>query len=420
MKSWQLGRYAQILRIASFRRFWLGFTASFLGDTMTRVALTWLVYETTDSPEALGLLALFFTGPVVVGGLVAGWLLDRFDRPKVILFDSIVRGVAVGSVPVLHVLGALELAHIYAVAAVYGSLMMIPLAGGPALVPDLVPGSSLDTANALEVLSFTLGGVIGPPLAGLIIARFGAPTVLYLDAATYFGFAAAVAGIRIGAGRRAAGAGLSRRYRISDAFTLVRRSRVLLSTTLMFMAFNVGFGAALVWLPVYADRVLGGGPGLYGVLLGLTAVGEVLSSLLVGGLRMPFSLGIMIASSQLLAGSTLALLLLSNNHWWVFVVFVLFGLLHSPLTIWAQTLRMQIIPAELRGRTFALLRTMMQGASPLGGLLSGYLLPVIGMSALIEASSGMIAIPGLVGLQVRELRQADDRRGGPDYSAEPA
>ncbi len=374
---------------------------------MTRVALTWFVYETTDSPEALGLLSLFYTGPVVIGGLLAGWLLDRFDRPKVILIDSVVRGIAVGSLPVLHWLGALELAHVYAVAAIYGSLMMIPLAGGPALVPDLVPRSSLDTANALEVLSFTLGGVIGPPLAGLIIAQFSAPTVLYIDALTYFGFAIAAAGIRVSSHRRIADPASSRRYRITDAVILLRRNRILLSTTLMFMAFNLGFGAALVWLPVFTDRVLGGGAALYGGLLGLMAVGEVLSSLLVGALRMPFRLGTMISTAQLLAGSSLALLLISSSRWWVILVFVLFGLLHSPLTIWAQTLRMQIIPVELRGRTFALLRTMMQATSPLGGLLSGYLLPLLGITTLIGASSGIIGVPGLAGLQVRELRRAD-------------
>src|SRR5262249_58160192 len=76
-------RYGQIFRHRSFRLFWGGFTFSVLGDTMSRVALTWFVYETTRSAEALGWLMLCYTGPVVVGGLVAGPLLDRFDRRAV-------------------------------------------------------------------------------------------------------------------------------------------------------------------------------------------------------------------------------------------------------------------------------------------------------------------------------------------------
>lgn len=284
---------------------------------------------------------------------------------------------------------------------------MIPLAGGPALVPELVPKRNLDTANALEVMSFTLSGVLGPPLAGLIIAGAGAPLVLFIDALTYLIFAVAIAGVRLPVTERAAPKTASARSRLRDAFGLLRRNRVLRSTTLMFMAFNIGFGAALVWLPIFVDKVLGGGSGLYGSLLGLTAVGEVLSSILTGGLQMPFSLGKMISGSQVLAGACLSLLLLSTGIVWTSLVFVLFGLFHSPLTIWAQTLRMQIIPEQLRGRTFAVLRTLMQAASPLGGLLAGFLLPLIGVPAMVFASAGAIGVPGLLGYGVKELREAD-------------
>src|SRR5690349_899526 len=121
-------RYEQIFRHRSFRLFWGGFTFSVLGDTISRVALTWFVYQTTRSAEALGWLMLCYTGPVIVGGLVAGPLLDRFDRRTVMVVDNLVRGVAVALIPLLYALGLLALWHIYLVAAVYGALMMISLA----------------------------------------------------------------------------------------------------------------------------------------------------------------------------------------------------------------------------------------------------------------------------------------------------
>ena len=76
MNNWQMGRYQQVFQFKSFRMFWLGFTFSTLGDIMTQVALTWFVYETTNSARALGFLTLFYTGPVILGGLSAGWLLE--------------------------------------------------------------------------------------------------------------------------------------------------------------------------------------------------------------------------------------------------------------------------------------------------------------------------------------------------------
>jgi len=144
---------------------------------MTRVALTWFVWESTHSAQALGLLTLFYIGPVVFGGLVAGWLLDRFDRRKVILIDNLIRGAVVSVIPLLNWMGSLEIWHIYAVAAVYGSLMMISLAGGPSIVPSLVPERHLSTANALEMVSYTLSGVIGPAIAGLLIPATRLPAI---------------------------------------------------------------------------------------------------------------------------------------------------------------------------------------------------------------------------------------------------
>src|SRR5262245_53303479 len=184
-----LTRYRAIFACAPFRRFWIAFTCSALGDAMTRVALTWFVYDTTGSARAVGWLLLCYTGPVIVGGLLAGSLLDRFDRRAVMAVDNLLRGAAVAAVPILHATGQLAVWHVYAVAAVYGLLMMISLAGGPSLVPDLVAEDHLATANALEMLSFTLAGVIGPPVAGLLIAAIGAPNVVLIDAISYLGFA---------------------------------------------------------------------------------------------------------------------------------------------------------------------------------------------------------------------------------------
>lgn len=172
--------------------------------------------------------------------------------------------------------------------------------------------------------------------------------------------------------------------------------------------FNLGFGLILVWLPIYADRVLNGGPELYGLLLGFVAIGEVLSSILAGGLIFALTLGTLICLVQFLAGVTLGLLLLSQNMGWVIFSLILFGLFHAPLTIWAQTLRMQIIPEALRGRTFALLRTLMQGTIPVGGILAGFLSPILGIPAMIGLSAVLIGIPGLFGYQVKDLRRGGE------------
>jgi len=410
MKNLQFDNYRQVFGFKSFRFFWLGFTLSVLGDTMTRVALTWMVWELTGSAQALGWLAFAYTAPVLFGGLVAGWLLDRFGQRKVIFVDSLLRGVVVAIIPLLNAWGQLALWHIYLVAAIYGSLFMIPLAGGPALVPTLVSKGHLSTANALETLTFTLSGVIGPPVAGLLIARITAANVLVLDVVSYFAFALLLLGVRPLVEKAPQTQVAKQSYRLGDAVHLLRKNNILLSTTLMFMAANLGIGLMFVWLPIYSDQVLGGGSEMFGILLGFLAAGEVISAILVGSLAISVSLGTLICMAQFLAGTSLGLMFLGRTNWITATSLVLFGIFSAPLTVWAQTLRMQIIPETLRGRTFALLRTLMQSTNPIGGIVAGTLLPVLGIPAMIALSGFVIGVPGLLGYRVKELRLGDDQQ----------
>jgi MFS family permease len=331
------------------------------------------------------------------------------------LVDNLIRGLAVGLIPLLYALGALALWQLYVVAGLYGFLYMITLAGTPSLIPSLARDEQLSAANALETLSYTVTGVLGPPIAGLLIAWVGAPGVLLLDAASYAIFVVALAGMpqlapQSTAANYGALDGPVRAYRLRDAVRLMLSNRVLLSTTVMFILFNVGFGFLAVWLPVFADSLSGDGATLYGVLLGALALGEMVGATLAGSSTGSRGLGILICLAQLLSGLSLTLLLMGQAIGWplagALAGLTLLGIFSAPLTIWAQTLRMQIIPEPLRGRTFALLRTLMQGAGPLASALAGFALPLIGATSLLGAAAALIGVPGLAGTQVRELRVA--------------
>jgi MFS family permease len=174
----------------------------------------------------------------------------------------------------------------------------------------------------------------------------------------------------------------------------------------MFLTFNIGYGLVNVWLPIYADGQPGGGSELFGFMLGMIAVGEVISAVLIGNYKLPIAAGTMIALAQLFSGVVLILPMMAFNVWAMGIALFLLGFFSSPLTILAQTLRMQVIPDQLRGRTFALLRTLIQGSTPLGGVIAGTALPLIGMLPMIGLSALLVGGPGLAGLAVPELRAA--------------
>ena len=406
MAQLQFNSYRDIFRDRNYPLFWSGFTLSSVGDSLTRVALTWLVFEETHSAQALGMLTIAYTAPILLGGLIAGPLLDRFSARRVMILDNLIRGLAFSLIPLLQALGRLELWHVYAIAAVYGFLMMISLAGGPTLIPSIVKREQLDTANALETLSYTLSNVIGPPLAGLLIAMLGATNVVIFDALSYFVFAFTLLGVSVLEPEHAHQEQAKPSYGLMDAVRLMLRSRVIFSTTLMFMAANVGIGALTVFLPLVSNQIAEDSSQVFGALLGAMALGEVISAWLAGSLSLNMTLGKRIALAQILSGASLAFLLMGAGFWAVAIGLFLLGFFSAPLTIWAQTLRMQVIPADLRGRTFALLRTLMQGATPLGGALAGFLLPVWGIQWIVGLSSLVIGAPGAAGLQVKELIEA--------------
>jgi MFS family permease len=386
-----------------FRRFWLGFTFSVLGDSFTRVAFTWFVYETTGSAAAVALLMVFYTGPLIVGGFLAGWALDRFDRRLVMIADNVIRGLAIAIVPLLYLLGSLALWHVYLAAAVYGLLMMIALAGAPALIPGLVRPDELNAANGLESLSYTVGGVIGPALAGLLIAAVGAPLIVVIDVLSYLALAAVVATLpaRNTKGQSAHGSG-----GFGPVFRLLVANPVLLSTTLMFATFNIGLGLMIVWLPILSGQTLGAGAELFGFLLAAMALGETASSLLAGSSGSG-RLGQRICWAQIVSGLSIGLLFLFPTISIAVVAMTLLGFASAPMTIWAQTLRMRIIPPGQHGRAFALLRLIMQAGAPIGSAVAGVVLPVAGMAAAIAASAAAIGIPGIAGLGIRALRDAN-------------
>src|SRR5437870_3435039 len=137
---------------------------------------------------------------------------------------------------------------------------MVSLAGIPAMIPWLVAESQLTTANALEILSYTIAGIAGPALAGVLIELIGAPATVLVDVASYLLFALAILGVRLAPLAVPAVAKASQG--LSAAIALLVGNPVLLAITAMFIGFNIGMGAMNVWLPIYVQEDLDGGSAL--------------------------------------------------------------------------------------------------------------------------------------------------------------
>jgi MFS family permease len=390
-------RYLSLLRNRPFAALWTGSTVSAFGDAMTWVALVWLAFE-RGGAGTVSTLVVVATAPVLVGGLASGVVLDRYDRRRVLLAVNLTLACAVAVVPLWSLLaGNPPTWLLFAVAALYGFLKIANWAGVPALIPALVPARSLNTANAMESMSFGIADVAGPAIAGALIAVASAELVLGLDALTYLVFLGCLLGLRGRLPRSSTGTEPGEPG-LRPALRFLRRTPPVLATTIMFMAFNVGEGMLLVLLPVYASSVGGGRAGPNRRLESAFSLAALAGSLVVGAVEWTRPLGRSIAVVQTLAGASFVLLALELGLSGTIVALLLAGVLVSPLTIWAQTLRMQLIPEALRGRAFGLLRTLMQATPPIGGAIAGLLLAGPGIAATALVMSAVMTVPGLVGL----------------------
>jgi len=446
--------YLQLLRKREFALLWGGATVSALGDGMSFIALVWLVIERGGTPADVGWLAAIYTAPVVIGGLAAGVILDRFDPRLVLAVDSAIRGLAVASIPIAAALGVLTTTQLFVVAAVYG-LFMTSAAGIPTMIPRLVAPEDLTTANAMESLSFGISGLIGPTVAGLVIATLGAPVVLALDAATYGVFVLCLLAMRREPARvpaepargpaepaeaadplqvqvaeavdpvqlveppgalapspKRSGGGLG------PALRFVLGAPAILTITLMYMCLNIAGGIIAVVAPIYARDVLGGGATTYGLMVSSLTAGELFGLLAVGAINWRWPLGRSIAGAIVLSALTSSFLLFRPAFLPLLVILAVWGVTESSLTPWAQTIRMRLIPPELRGRVFALLRTLMRSTRPIGAIVAGYLLTNGDLTPALLAIPLLLGVPGVIGLFIPALGRGPTAE--PPPSAKPA
>src|SRR6516162_6119854 len=173
------------LRHPPFRRLWLGLSISYLGDQFTLIALLWFVLQLTGSGAAVGLVILCFDLPGVVTGAILGGLLDRYQPRLVMGFDNLARAALIAVIPTLYAVRSLQLWHVFVLALLVGALSPATTAGVRAFVPRLVDDAALDRANALTSTSLQFSYLAGPVVAGIAVARLGAPWALYIDAASF-------------------------------------------------------------------------------------------------------------------------------------------------------------------------------------------------------------------------------------------
>ena len=359
------------LRHLNFRLFLGGQLVSLVGTWMQSVALSWLVYRLTGRATLLGIVVLATQGPIVLFGSLGGVLADRVDPRRLLVFTQAAQLVQALLLAYLTLSGRIQVWHILVLAAGLGLANAFDLPGRQVLVAQTVDRDHLPNAIALNSSIFHGTRVLGPAIAGMMVAALGEGWCFLANAVS---FLAAIAGLMLM--RLPAWAPRHDHppvfAHLLEGVRFVRgHRRVRLLLALLGVVCLMGMPYTVL-MPIFADGILHGGPRAMGLLMAASGTGAVAGAILLAGRRRIRGLERIAYLGAGAVGLMLACFAYSRVFWLSALLMVPVGLSMVAHMTSNNTLVQMLIPDEMRGRVMAFHAMVFTAAMPLGAVLEGF------------------------------------------------
>jgi MFS family permease len=382
-----------------YRLLWSGLLVSVFGRQVSTVAVLYQVYLLTGSTFAIGLLAIARLVPLVAGSLVAGVVVDRFDRRLVLL------GAQVPRVGCTAALAALAPFHppiwiVFALAMTITLLSTFDQTARSAIIPNIVSREALPGAMALNLGIFHLTNVSGPAIGGIVLALFGLTPAYIIDAAgTAIGLVAVLLMSRQAPNRDGEEHPVAA---VRTGLRFVRNHRVILGAFSVDLTAMV-FGLPRALFPVLALHVYHGGAIALGLLYAAPSVGGVVAILTSGWLRHVRRLGRVYVLGELVWGAAIAVAGLSSVLWPVLILLAIAGGADAAGVACSSTILQLETPDHLRGRLNSAYSMVVGGGPYLGDFESGAAAAIAGPQIAFVFGGAMCVGLGLVLIRVFPL-----------------
>ena len=414
-------RATRSLRSRDFRLYFTGQGISLIGTWMQRVAMAWLVYRLTDSALMLGVVGFAGRIPTLLLAPLAGVAADRWDRRRILYTTQSLSMVQALLLATLVLTGVVQVWHVLVLATLLGVSDSFDIPARHSFFVHMLDDPK-DVGNAIALNSsvFNIARLIGPSVAGVLIAMIGEGWVFAVNGVTYFSMLLALMLMRNHPPQPAAetrGVLETLREGVGFAWNFPAiRAVLLLITTSSFFAMPF-----VVLMPIFATDILGGGPGTLGLLMTAQGVGALAGALFLAARETTHGFGPLIALAASLFGGGLLLFGASGTLWLSLPVLALagFGLMVQAAS--SNTFLQSIVGDELRGRIMSLYTMAFIGVMPLGSLYAGWLAEHVG-AQLTVVLGGLIAIAaaGIFRHQLPALRQDVATRRAAGVAAAPA
>jgi MFS family permease len=390
-------RFQDTLRSLKHRNFQLFFSGqliSLVGTWMDTVAEAWLVYRLTGSSLLLGTVTFAGQIPVLLMAPVAGMVADRFNRRKIVIATQVSSMILAGILAFLTITKRVTVGEVILLAALMGIVNAFDIPARQSFLVEMVGREDLMNAIALNSSMFNGARIIGPSIAGVLVASVGEGWCFFANSVSYI---AVIAGLLLmnipHRARRVETA--SPFEHIKEGFVFVRNTAPIRTLLLLIGLVSLVAMPYAVLMPVFAAKILHGNARTLGALMTAAGTGALIGALLLAARRGVSGLGRIVG---LACGSFgVALILFSFSRWWVLSAILLIPVGFSVMTQMGSTntLIQAMVPDRLRGRTMAVYSMMFMGMAPFGALLSGALADRIGAPRTV-ALGGAAAIIGAI------------------------
>jgi len=367
---------------SNYNWFLAGCFLSETADWLNRMALNWLVFTLTDSPFYIGLVEFCRMVPILLFSVFGGVAADKWDKRKMLMVTQF--GAMLTTLALAYAVnsGVESFAYLSFFIFVYGIFFAFEIPIRNAMIPTLIPKHAMTSGLSLYSATLNMSRIVGPAIAGIMLGIWSAPTLIFVNALSFVLGLSTLFIIRPVSEHRQIGRHLQFVTGIKEAVTYLKSHSIVFGVFILGIVPMV-FGFPYTSLmPAFAKGVLHTGPEGFGLLLAISASGAVVTSILLGWGKYPFTKGRLFVGC--IIGFGVGLILVSFSNVYLFALFFMFfvGMASQGYRIIERAIIQESIPDHIRGRILSIVM-MDSGFIPLGNLLSGFLGEKIGVVATL-------------------------------------
>jgi MFS family permease len=391
-KASKLPLALRALRHRNYQLFFSGQLISLTGTWMQSVAQSWLVYRLTGSALLLGFVGFSSQIPVFLLAPIGGTVADRFNRHRILVATQTVAMLLASTLATLTLTNYVKVWHLFALAAMLGLVNSFDIPARQAFVVDMVGRDDLINAIALNSSMFNGARIVGPAVAGILVATIGEGWCFFANAVSYIAVITGLLLMKINRQRRVPLPG-SALASIVEGFRYVGRTPPVRALLLLLGLVSLMGMPYAVLMPIFADQILHGGARGLGILMGASGTGALIGALSLAARQGIRGLGRWVAFSSAGFGVSIILFSLSRSFWLSAALLLPVGFSMMIQMASSNTLVQSMVPDNLRGRVMAVYSMMFMGMAPIGALLAGTLAGRLGAPNTV-AIGGAICIAG--------------------------